>query len=68
MLQDATNAAMRIPFKTGHYAWRPVAGELAIFPASMLHEISLVRAAGELTLVTLRARFIAPGQQGFGRW
>jgi hypothetical protein len=68
MFQDATNSAMMIPFKTGHYAWRPVAGELVVFPASLLHEIALLRVAGELTLVTLRLRFIAPGQQGFGRW
>jgi hypothetical protein len=68
MFQDATNAVMLIPFKTGHYAWRPVAGELVVFPASLLHEIALLRVSGELTLVTLRIRFIAPGQQGFDRW
>ncbi len=68
MFQDATNSTLVVPFKTGHYAWRPVAGELVVFPAYLLHEISLLRAAGELTLLTLRARFVAPGQQGFGRW
>jgi hypothetical protein len=45
-----------------------VAGSLVIFPASLSHEVALLRAAGELVLVTARCRFIAPGQQGFSRW
>ena len=68
MFQDATTAQMRIPFRAAHYAWRPVAGELAVFPASLTHEIALLRAAEELVLVTTRVRFIAPGQTGMGRW
>jgi hypothetical protein len=68
MFQDATNSVMRVPFTSGHYAWRPVPGQVAIFPAALSHEIALVRSAGRLILVTARARFIAPGQQGVGRW
>jgi hypothetical protein len=68
MFQDATTAQMRIPFRAAHYAWRPVAGELAVFPAYLTHEIALLRAAEELVLVTARLRFIAPGQTGMGRW
>jgi hypothetical protein len=45
-----------------------VAGEMVIFPASVTHEIALLRAGGELTLVTARIRFTAPGQRGLGRW
>jgi hypothetical protein len=66
--QDATNAALRIPYSQSHYAWRPVAGSLVIFPASLTHEVALLRAAGELVLVTARCRFVAPGQQGISRW
>jgi hypothetical protein len=66
--QDATNSALRIPYSQSHYSWRPVAGSLVIFPASLTHEVALLRAAGELVLVTARCRFIAPGQQGFSRW
>jgi hypothetical protein len=66
--QDATNAALRIPYSQSHYSWRPVAGNLVIFPASLTHEVALLRAAGELVLVTARCRFTAPGQQGFSRW
>ena len=68
MFQDATNSVMRVPFTSGHYAWRPVPGQVAIFPAALTHEIALVRSAGRLILVTARVRFIAPGQQGVGRW
>jgi hypothetical protein len=68
MFQDATNSVMRVPFTPGHYTWRPVPGQLAIFPASLTHEIALVRSAGKLILVTARVRFVAPGQQGIGRW
>jgi len=66
--QDATNSVLRIPFAASHYAWRPVAGQLVIFPASLTYEVALLRAAEELLLVTARLRFIAPGQQGFARW
>jgi hypothetical protein len=66
--QDATNSSMRIPYTQSHYAWRPVAGNLLIFPASLTHEVALLRADGELVLVTARCRFVAPGQQGFSRW
>ncbi len=68
IFQDATNSSMRIPYTQSHYAWRPVAGKLLIFPASLTHEIALLRADGELVLVTMRCRFVAPGQQGFSRW
>lgn len=68
MFQDATNAELRIPYTSSHYAWRPEAGQMVIFPGSLTHEVALLRASQELTLVTARLRFIAPGQQGFVRW
>lgn len=68
MFQDATNSVMRVPFTPGHRVWRPVPGQLAIFPASLTHEIALVRSAGRLILATARVRFVAPGQEGVGRW
>jgi hypothetical protein len=68
MFQDATNSVMRVPFTPGHRTWRPVPGQLAVFPASLTHEIALLRSAGKLILVTARVRFVAPGQQGVGRW
>jgi hypothetical protein len=68
MFADATTTAMRLPFKPGHYGWRPVPGQLAVFPASLTHEIALIRASGQLVLVTVLARFVAPGQLGVARW
>ena len=68
MFADATNATMRLPFMHGHYGWRPVPGQMAIFPASISHEIALLRSPGQLVLATVRARFVGPGQQGMGRW
>ena len=68
MFSDATNATMRIPFAPGHYTWRPVPGQLAVFPACITHEIAPIRAAGQLTIVTVRVRFVAPGQKGWARW
>jgi hypothetical protein len=65
---DATNSAMRLPYTAGHYTWRPVPGRLAVFPASMTHEIALIRGTGRLILVTVRVRYVAPGQKGVPRW
>jgi hypothetical protein len=41
---------------------------MAVFPASLTHEIALLRSTGQLVLVTVRVRFVAPGQQGVARW
>jgi hypothetical protein len=68
MFHDPTIAVMRMPYKPNHCSWRPVAGQLAVFPASLTHEIALLRAVGELMLVTVRIRFVNPGQQGIPRW
>lgn len=68
MFQDATNAALRMPYKSSHYAWRPTPGEMAVFPASLNHEVALVRAGGQLSFIVARLRSVAPGQQGIGRW
>jgi hypothetical protein len=59
---------MRIPYKQGHYGWRPVQGQMAVFPATLTHEIALLNSPGELVLVTMRSRFVGEHQQGFARW
>jgi hypothetical protein len=68
MFQDSTTSVMRFPFTPSHYGWRPVPGQMAVFPASVTHEIAMVRSPGELVLVTARLRFVGPRQQGIGRW
>jgi hypothetical protein len=65
---DATTAELRLPYRPGHYAWRPVPGQMAVFPAGLLHEIALLRAQEPLILVSLRARFVGQLQEGVGRW
>jgi hypothetical protein len=68
MLADATTSAMRIPFTTGHYTWRAVPGQLVVFPGSLTHEIPLIRSAGPFTFISVRTRFVGPGQEGMSRW
>ena len=68
MLADATTSAMRVPFTSGHYTWRAAPGQLVVFPGSLTHEIPLIRSDSALTLITVRTRFVAPGQQGLSRW
>jgi hypothetical protein len=68
MFSDASNSAMQLPYTPGHFGWRPVPGQLAVFPAWLTHEVAMLRAPGELVLVTVRCRFVAPGQQGWSRW
>lgn len=68
MVSDATNAAMQVPYATGHYDWRPVPGQLAVFPGATSHGIALMRSPGSLVYLTLRLRFVAPGQTGWARW
>lgn len=65
---DATTADMRLPYRPGHYAWRPVPGQMAVFPAGLTHEIAPLRAQEPLVLVTVRARFLSPRQEGVGHW
>jgi hypothetical protein len=68
MIADATTSAMRIPFTTGHYTWRAVPGQLVVFPGSLTHEIPLIRSVSPFTLISVRTRFVGPGQEGMARW
>ena len=55
--QDPAHQRHRVPYRRGHYTWRPVPGEMAVLPAALIHEIATVRAEGTLTLITARVRF-----------
>lgn len=68
MFQDPTQGGVRLPYRSGHCTWRPVPGEMAVFPAALTHEIALVRAAGVLTLVTTRVRFVGSGGAWMPPW
>ena len=68
MFQDPASLATRIPYRPGHYNWRPVVGQMAVFPAAITHEIALVRASGELVMVTARVRFVGTGDSWMPPW
>jgi hypothetical protein len=68
MFADATTDTMVPPYRPGHYGYRLVQGTLVIFPGAATYEIAPVRAAGRLLALTVRARFVAPGQSGVARW
>jgi len=68
MFLDATNCQLRAPFSVMHYVWRPVPGQMAVFPASILHEVALNRAAEDLLLVTARVRFAHRDDQAQPPW
>ncbi len=68
MFADATTDTMAVPYRPGHYGWHLAPGVLVAFPGGMMHEIAPVRGAGRLLLLTVRARFVAPGQKGVSRW
>lgn len=63
MFKDAANWRLRMPYADSHYLWRPLAGDMAVFPASVLHEITLNRGEADLVLVMTRLRF-AHGAEG----
>lgn len=68
MFQDATASGVRVPYRPGHYTWRPAPGELAVFPAAITHEIALVRASGALVIITARVRYIASDLSWMPPW
>jgi hypothetical protein len=68
MFQDPAQGGIRLPYGSGHCTWRPVPGEMAVFPAAITHEIALVRSSGMLTLVSIRARFVGSGGAWMPPW
>jgi hypothetical protein len=67
-LLDASNWRLKPPYALAHQAWRPTPGYMAVFPASLPHEVSLLHGRGDLLLVIARARFAMPGQSDLPPW
>ncbi|MBS0579920.1 MAG: hypothetical protein JSR36_11760 [Proteobacteria bacterium] len=67
MFMDAAQAS-RMPYRPGHCVWRPVPGQMAVFPASITHEIALLRADSPLILVTARVRYVGLDQPWMPPW
>ncbi|MGH8200268.1 MAG: hypothetical protein ACREVO_07870 [Steroidobacteraceae bacterium] len=68
MFADATTDTMVLPFRPGHHGYHLDPGTLVIFPGGAMYEIAPVRGAGRLLALTVRARFVAPGQTEVSRW
>jgi hypothetical protein len=66
--QDPAHQSSRVPYRRGHYTWRPVPGEMAVFPGALIHEIALVRGAGTLTLLTAAVRFAGASGSWMPPW
>lgn len=59
--RDAGNGGLQPPYRYGNHTWSPVPGWMALFPAHVPHEISVVRSASPLILVFAMIRY---GQAG----
>jgi hypothetical protein len=57
--RDAGNGDLKSPYRFGNHTWTPVPGWMALFPAHLPHEVSVVRSATSLVLVFARIRFMA---------
>ena len=68
MFTDASNYELRAPYAGSHQVWRPVPGQMAVFPASILHEVALNRTDGNLLLALARVRFAHGGQTALPPW
>ena len=68
MFMDSAQATARMPYRPGHCVWRPVPGQMAVFPAAITHEIALLRADSPLILVTARVRYVGPDQPWMPPW
>jgi hypothetical protein len=68
MFLDASNWRLRPPFSPGHQLWLPTPGAIAVFPASVLHEVALNRGDGDLVLVVARFRFARQDMDALPPW
>jgi hypothetical protein len=55
--RDAGNGELKSPYRYGHHTWSPVPGWMALFPAHVPHEVSVVRSVTSLILVFAMIRY-----------
>lgn len=58
--RDASTWELQSPYRYGNHTWTPVPGWMALFPAHVPHEVSVVRSDAALILVFAMIRFIDP--------
>jgi len=56
--RDASNSELKSPYRYGNHTWTPVPGWMALFPAHLPHEVSVVRSVTSLILVFAMIRFV----------
>jgi len=61
--RDASTRELAPPYRYGNHTWTPLPGWMALFPAYLPHEISVVRSDAPLILVFALLRFADPGQE-----
>ena len=57
IFRDASTAELKPPYRYGNHTWTPRPGWMALFPAHVPHEVSVVRSATSLILVFAMIRF-----------
>ncbi len=55
--RDASTAALKPPYRYGNHSWTPAPGRMALFPAHVPHEVSVVRSDTPLVLVFALIRY-----------
>lgn len=55
--RDASNWELKSPFRYGNHTWSPAPGWMALFPAHVPHEVSVVRSDTALILVFAMIRY-----------
>jgi hypothetical protein len=56
--RDASTWELKPPYRYGNHTWTPVPGWMALFPAHVPHEVSVVRSTTALILVFAMIRFM----------
>ena len=56
--RDASTWELKSPYRYGNHTWTPVPGWMALFPAHVPHEVSVVRSDTSLILVFAMIRFM----------
>jgi hypothetical protein len=59
--RDASTWELKSPYRYGNHTWSPAPGWLALFPAHVPREVSVVRATSALILVFAMIRFMEAG-------
>ena len=59
--RDASTWELKSPYRYGNHTWNPLTGWMALFPAHLSHEVSVVRSDTALVLVFAMIRFLEPG-------